>query len=197
MGWFAQTLFIYGVGCFIALLFVKPKEFPKGFFIFVGTIAAAFIALSLVSGMQFSRLSLQPLNILYLATSSLLLGVSLSTMILGHWYLLNAKLPFAPLIRLSMVLVISIIAKAILVTVNFFLNWQIFYNLENPFDIMLIIARIGAGIIFAFVLAVMVLKCAKIRSNQSATGILYALVVFILIGELSSHYLTFSEGLLI
>lgn len=197
MGWFAQTLFIYGVGCFIALLFVKPNEFAKSFFIFVGTLATLFIALALAAGLQFSRLPLWPLNLLYMLTSSLLLGGSLSTMILGHWYLLNAKLSFVPLIRLSTVLVVAIIAKALLVAAAFFLNWRILCNMENPFDIMLVVARIGAGIIFAFILAVMVLKCAKLRSNQSATGILYALVVFILIGELLSHYLTFSRGLVI
>ena len=43
-------------------------------------------------------------------------------------------------------------------------------------------------------LAVMSLHCARNRSNESATGILYVLVVGSLIGEITALYLTLSTG---
>ena len=39
-------------------------------------------------------------------------------------------------------------------------------------------------------LALMILSCAKGKANQSATGILYVGVVFVLMGEVISLYLT-------
>jgi len=47
-----------------------------------------------------------------------------------------------------------------------------------------------AGIVLAGVLGLMALSCAKRRANQSATGILYVAVVFVLIGETMSIALT-------
>ena len=41
----------------------------------------------------------------------------------------------------------------------------------------------------------MAYSCAKIKANQSATGILYVATIFILIGELDSLYLTLGRGL--
>ena len=54
--------------------------------------------------------------------------------------------------------------------------------------------RVLAGIVLATALALMSLTCAKARSNQSATGILYVGVVFVLIGETVSMYLTLGQG---
>jgi hypothetical protein len=43
-------------------------------------------------------------------------------------------------------------------------------------------------------LALMALHCARQHSNQSATGILYVLVMGSIIGELTALYLTLSTG---
>jgi amino acid permease len=50
--------------------------------------------------------------------------------------------------------------------------------------------RLLAGVILAFVLGLMAFSCAKRKANQSATGILYVAVVFVLIGESVSMALT-------
>ena len=45
------------------------------------------------------------------------------------------------------------------------------------------------------VLTVLVDRTVKIRSTQSATGLLYVAVVFVLIGELISRFLHLSAGI--
>lgn len=50
------------------------------------------------------------------------------------------------------------------------------------------VLRFIAGIFFAIILTLMALSCARIKSNQSATGILYVIVAFVVIGEMIGCY---------
>ena len=50
------------------------------------------------------------------------------------------------------------------------------------------------GLAIPLLLAVMSLTCARQRANQSATGILYVLVMGSLIGEITALYLTLITG---
>jgi hypothetical protein len=54
--------------------------------------------------------------------------------------------------------------------------------------------RVLWGLAVPLSLAVMALHCARQRSNQSATGILYVLVVGTFIGEITGYYLTITTG---
>jgi len=53
------------------------------------------------------------------------------------------------------------------------------------------------GILGALVLSFLVWRTVKIRSTQSATGILYVVVVATLVGEILSLYLAFYFGITI
>jgi hypothetical protein len=54
--------------------------------------------------------------------------------------------------------------------------------------------RLMWGLAIPLLLAVMALTCARQRANQSATGILYVLVMGSLIGEITALYLTLITG---
>ena len=54
--------------------------------------------------------------------------------------------------------------------------------------------RVLFGLVAPLTLSWMIWQTVKIRSTQSATGILYVAVVFVLFGELLSHYLLVSTG---
>ena len=54
--------------------------------------------------------------------------------------------------------------------------------------------RLLWGLVIPLALALMSLHCARQRSNQSATGILYVLVVGTFIGEITAYYLTVTTG---
>jgi hypothetical protein len=125
----------------------------------------------------------------HLLTSAMVLGTSMVAMSTGHWYLANAQLSFDILIRLCWMFVAAIGAKAVIVAIYAIWHFDDYWRLED-FDKLVMGLRIVAGILLAAVLAFMSLSCAKRRANQSATGILYVAVVFVLIGETISIFLT-------
>src|SRR5262245_3307213 len=125
-----------------------------------------------------------------------LMGSVLVAMNLGHSYLQNAALSFDHLARLAKLFLGSAIARS---AVSLALlapeagRW--WPQLLDTFDGMLIAVRVVGGLAGPIVLAAMVHSCARSRANQSATGILYAAVVFVLVGEAISMYLTLGRGI--
>lgn len=126
----------------------------------------------------------------HFVTSAAMLGSVLVAMILGHWYLQDAALSFDPLIALSKLFLGACAAKAAVSGLYFALGFGGIEPLLWEFDGIFIWTRLGAGILFASLLAWMALSCAKSRANQSATGILYVAVMFVVVGEVMSMYLT-------
>jgi hypothetical protein len=56
-------------------------------------------------------------------------------------------------------------------------------------------SRVLWGLAAPLLLAPFVVKTARMKSNQAATGLLYVGVVFVLVGELLAAYLTLRSGL--
>jgi len=125
----------------------------------------------------------------HLLSSAMVLGTSLVAMSTGHWYLANAKLSFDILIRLCRMFAVAIVVKAVIVAIYAATRWEQYGRLEDFWKLVMGV-RVAAGIVFAIALALMSLSCAKRHANQSATGILYVAVVFVLIGETISLFLT-------
>jgi hypothetical protein len=125
----------------------------------------------------------------HLLSAAFVLGTSMVAMSTGHWYLANAQLSFDILIRLCRMFVLSVGIKAVIVALYAVWRFEDYWRLEDFYKLVMGV-RIAAGIFFAAALALMSLSCAKRHANQSATGILYVAVVFVLIGETISLYLT-------
>jgi hypothetical protein len=121
------------------------------------------------------------------------LGTSLVAMSTGHWYLSNARLSFDILVRLCALFLGALGARAAVTAAYLASRWASYRSLEE-FDQLVLGVRLGAGVVLAGVLGFMALACARRRANQSATGILYVAVVFVLIGETISMYLTLGKG---
>ena len=128
----------------------------------------------------------------HLITCAAVLGTSLVAMSTGHWYLSNAKLSFGILVRLCRLFVGALLAKAVVSGFYLATRFEKYRALEE-FDQLVILVRVLAGLGFGLALGFMSLSCAKGRSNQSATGILYVAVVFVLIGETISMFLTLAR----
>ncbi|MFQ5526007.1 MAG: hypothetical protein ACE5GX_07060 [Thermoanaerobaculia bacterium] len=138
-----------------------------------------------------------------LAMSALTLGWSLITMLLGHWYLIAPRLTFRHLVIFCWVLLAVVVARFAVV------GWGVWAassvdQLVSPHPMRLLTGFAAEGMFFWFrvfwgllipvLLALMSLHCARHKSNQSATGILYVLVVGTFIGEITALYLTLSVG---
>ena len=55
--------------------------------------------------------------------------------------------------------------------------------------------RVGIGLAAPVVITFLVERTLRIRSTQSATGLLYVAVVFVIIGEMISRFLYLARGI--
>jgi hypothetical protein len=129
--------------------------------------------------------------------AAVLLGSVIVAMILGHWYLVRSRLSVAHLVRFSLIFAGAIALRTILL-----LGGLLVYGASSPSGVAGLFRdlavgrgfffwqRIAFGLLGPAVFAYMIHATASIRSTQSATGILYLAVVFVLIGEFLARYLT-------
>lgn len=144
-----------------------------------------------------------PLARLAAVTSALLLGWSLITMLLGHWYLVAPKLRFRHLSIFCWILMATVGARLLAVGLSLWSAggvdplvdphpWRLLTSFEG--EAMFFWVRILWGLAGPLLLGAMALHCARKQSNQSATGILYVLVVGAIIGEIMAYYLALRTG---
>lgn len=139
-----------------------------------------------------------------LLSSALLLGSALVTMILGHWYLIPPPLPFRHLVRGATLF----LAACVIRTGVFAVSVAFLASVSHPAvraatlrlfrvdgDVVFLALRVFWGILGPLVLALLVLRTARLQSNQSATGLLYVSLVFVLIGELLANFLLVQNAL--
>lgn len=119
-------------------------------------------------------------------SSALLLGASLSAMLMGHNYLVSPTMSLTPLFRLLAALSAAIVVRLAVEGVAL-ASWR---GATTPGDAALWLpVRWGIGLVLPAVLCVLAYLTARIRSTQSATGILYVVVIFCFLGELTGQLL--------
>jgi hypothetical protein len=123
-------------------------------------------------------------------TSAAVLGAATSAMLMGHSYLIAPAMSLSPLYRLLGALGTALLARAILACLG--LYWwtgrQAAGKVETEILLWLAIRWI-IGLFGPLTLGWLAWETARIRSTQSATGILYVVVIFGFLGELSSQLL--------
>lgn len=142
------------------------------------------------------------LDYLFVASSIYYLGAITYAMILGHWYLVTPKLSEKPLKIALYVTWAVFIPKLIW---SGYEAYQAMDYLElgtrlgggYSFNWMMFLMRAIWGYVIIFIMSLYTWKLVTMRSIQSATGILYAMTIFVFIGELISGYLFFKFGLYI
>lgn len=123
------------------------------------------------------------------------LTLSLMNMIFGHWYLVNRSLPIEHLIKTSKAMIIfTYLRIASVAFATYFaysqMDAETFARLTDWLGHGIFFwARILTGLALPILVAHMTYSSAKIGSNQSATGIMYAGCIFILMGEMLALYL--------
>ncbi len=131
-------------------------------------------------------------------SSAFLMGSGLLAMMLGHFYLVIPKLSIDPLKRYAACYIGFMIIKLGTLVLGG-VGWNLLHSSILP-QVMqrewmqeqfFLIFRILWGVLLPLALAYWIWGTVKIRSTQSATGILYAALVATLIGEALGWYLTF------
>jgi len=138
-----------------------------------------------------------------LLLGGLLFGAVVWAMNLGHWYLVSKTLPFKLLVHgaeafgaLALLRALFVVATvAVAVRSPGETGASTAHLLDLAGDGLFFWSRVLWGLAATVVLAPFVVKTARMKSNQAATGLLYVGVVFVMIGELLSTYLTLRTGL--
>jgi hypothetical protein len=139
--------------------------------------------------------------------SALVLGFTLWGMILGHWYLVSHGLGVSHLARLVTPLPWLLLGKAAVSGLALLLLWPQFLgpgnrglgdiverSPERILDVVNVWARIPVGLLVPAAMAAMARVTVRMERTQPATGILYAMTVLVLLGELFGKMVAGSTG---
>jgi hypothetical protein len=119
--------------------------------------------------------------------SAAVLGTATSAMLMGHSYLIAPAMTMTPLLRLLAAFALALAVRIGLACVGLW-QWTAaggHVNLETE-TIAWLAARWLVGFVAPIVLGWLAWETARIRSTQSATGILYVVVIVVFLGELTS-----------
>ncbi len=142
-------------------------------------------------------LPMQAMTIASFLSSAGLLGGACTAMILGHWYLVIPSMQVSHLQSIvkvhiaSMVLRVAVVVAAVALAIA---TWQPGLGPSFRHYIMSVAGiffwqRILFGLLGPAVLSYLTWETAKIRSTQSATGILYVDFFTVVVGEVLAKYL--------
>ena len=159
-----------------------------------GLLVLVFGALAWGSGSTVGLL----FQLAFLAAS---IGGVFAAMILGHWYLVTPKLPEAPLVLVSRLLLGVLAVQVVL-----FAFW--IATGAGPADVAPFAALSGSwaffvwmrliiGLIFPLIVSWAAVQTARSRSMESATGLLYINVGTVAAGTILAAGLYFGAGLLV
>jgi protein NrfD len=154
-------------------------------------------------GHALSAVDMGPWPVLTIASflsSAALLGGTCTAMILGHWYLV---LPSMDVSLLQFVVKFHIASTLLRIVVVAMVVWVALTMWEAPsgagyaryiwsLDGVFLWQRVLFGLLGPAVLAFLTWETAKIRSTQSATGILYVDFFAVMVGEILAKYLLLS-----
>jgi hypothetical protein len=130
--------------------------------------------------------------------SAFLLGSTLSAMLLGHYYLTAPAMSINPLKRFVRCMACGLGARTGLAGYGL---WVWFdpsgrYASNNGISLLFLVVRFGVGLLGPAVATWMTWQTVRIRSTQSATGILYIAMILVLFGELTAMVLFQDSGVM-
>ncbi len=120
---------------------------------------------------------------------------ALFSMILGHWYLNVVSLPIS-MLKSTVKFLIFIVALRFIWDLEFIVMGEIQYNgvsvsmikFLQTFDGFFLIFALFFGTLLPLILGILTLKTIAIKSTQSATGLLYVIVISVVMADLFYKY---------
>jgi hypothetical protein len=128
--------------------------------------------------------------------SMAVLGTATTAMLMGHSYLISPAMSIAPLSRLLIALGAALAVRIGLACAALWL-WSAQAGTPAGELLVWLPARWLLGLLGPLALGWMAWETARIRSTQSATGILYVVVIVCYLGELTSQLLLEKTGTLL
>ena len=166
----------------------------------IATVAGASAAV--MHGVGAAGVSGTTLTALSALTSVGLLGGTCTAMVLGHWYLVIPSMEAKHLQRavglhiVTLVLRVAVVAVVLVLAMHEPLaSGRTVGRYITSIDGIFFWQRMLFGLACPAVLSVLTWETAKIRSTQSATGILYVDFFTVVVGEVLANYVLLSTGL--
>jgi hypothetical protein len=162
----------------------------------LGGLAAIVLQAITVSGDR--SLAWQALTVASFLTSAAMLGGACTAMTLGHWYLVIPSMQISHLQSIVRVHIASMAARVVIVGAAVWFaiaTWQpesgapSFRHYIMSVDGIFFWQRVLFGLAGPAVLSYLTWETAKIRSTQSATGILYVDFFTVVVGEVLAKYI--------
>jgi DMSO reductase anchor subunit len=127
---------------------------------------------------------------------ALALGSAITGLSLGHWYLVSPTLAVQPLVRVTFLCLGAIVAQMVLLPLLVYGPGAPPQGTNQLFteDGLFLGVRIVFGLLVPLVASIMTWRTARIRSLDSATGLLYIVAALILAGEIAARTLFFLTG---
>jgi protein NrfD len=187
---FEAAVVLYWLTVGRVLASIRPVIIAVG--VLTGAVALFAQAVAAASGF-----SSQVMTILSFFSSAFLLGGACTAMILGHWYLVIPSLQVSHLQSIVKVHMASMVVRVVVVgaVIAFaIVSWEPGLGPNFSHYIFSIAGiffwqRILFGLAGPMVLSYLTWETAKIRSTQSATGILYVDFFTVVVGEVLAKYL--------
>ena len=137
---------------------------------------------------------------LFILSSTFFLGIITYSMLLGHWYLVVPKLSERPLKIALIITWLIMLLKVVMTTIAIIKDGSFFLEGSQlgagyMFNWIVLIMRLTWGYLIIGIMSYFTWKLVKMRSIQSATGILYVMTFFVFIGELISTFFFYKYGM--
>ena len=163
----------------------------------IGALAIVLQALDLSAGWQ---PELRALAVASFLTSAAMLGGACTAMILGHWYLVLPSMEVSHLQSIVRVHIASMLTRIVVVAAAVWFALATGYAIDPilgptfrryifSVDGIFFWQRVLFGLAGPAVLSYLTWETAKIRSTQSATGILYVDFFTVVVGEVLAKYI--------
>ena len=135
-------------------------------------------------------------------TSVALMGTACTAMVLGHWYLIIPSMQVRHLQRIVGIHIVALLARIVVVAIVLALasdgplaTGRSLRGYITSIDGIFFWQRVLFGLAGPALLGYLTWETAKIRSTQSATGILYVDFFTVVVGEVLANYVLLSTGL--
>lgn len=165
----------------------------------VGGVAAVAAVLAQALAASADRsVPVQALTVASFVTSVALLGGACTSMVLGHWYLILPSMQVSHLQSIVKWHIVSMVLRVVVVGAAVFFaiaTWEPGLGLPSFRHYILSVSgvffwqRVLFGLGGPALLSYLTWETAKIRSTQSATGILYVDFFTVVVGEVLAKYL--------
>jgi len=186
------TLFYWAT---IGRIFTRARTAILAAAAIAGLVAIALQALEISSGSSSPAVALTVLSFL---TSALMLGGACTAMILGHWYLVIPSMEVSYLQAIvkghiaSMLARVAVVGAAVWFAIATYQpesGAPSFRHYIMSVDGIFFWQRVLFGLAGPAILSYLTWQTAKIRSTQSATGILYVDFFTVVVGEVLAKYI--------